>query len=111
MAPAPLWSTLARVGHALSDPTRAQILLALSATEATPSELVAAIGCSKQSMSNHLACLRGCQLVVARQCGRHMHYRLANEALRHAIVDLCELGAVLGNGCQCSGPCDCDGAA
>ena len=58
-------SVLARFGYALSDPTRARILLALRDAASYPSDLADLIGVSRQSLSNHLACLRGCGLVVA----------------------------------------------
>ena len=55
---------LARFGYAISDPTRAQVLLALAESPSYPSDLADTIGVSRQSMSNHLTCLRGCGLVV-----------------------------------------------
>lgn len=56
---------LARFGHALSDPTRTRILLSLREAPGYPSDLAEQIGVSRQILSNHLACLRGCGLVVA----------------------------------------------
>jgi DNA-binding transcriptional ArsR family regulator len=56
---------LARFGHALSDATRSRILMALSEAPSYPADLADALGVTRQSMSNHLACLRGCGLVVA----------------------------------------------
>jgi ArsR family transcriptional regulator, cadmium/lead-responsive transcriptional repressor len=44
-------------------------------------------------MSNHLACLRGCGLVVAVPEGRRTRYELADQRLAHALGDL--LGVVL----------------
>jgi DNA-binding transcriptional ArsR family regulator len=44
-------------------------------------------------MSNHLACLRGCGLVVAEPEGRRTRYELADAKLAHALGDL--LGVVL----------------
>jgi ArsR family transcriptional regulator, cadmium/lead-responsive transcriptional repressor len=79
---------LARVGHALSDATRSQILLALQAAPGYPSELAAELGVSRQSMSNHLACLRGCGLVVAVPEGRRVRYELADPRLGQALADL-----------------------
>jgi DNA-binding transcriptional ArsR family regulator len=84
---------LARFGHALSDPTRARVLLALREAPAYPADLAGLIGVSRQVMSNHLACLRGCGLVVAVPDGRRSRYELADERLAHALGDL--LGAVL----------------
>lgn len=84
---------LARFGAALSDPTRARVLLALRDAPAYPAELADLLEVSRQSLSNHLTCLRGCGLVVAIPEGRRMRYELADERLRHALTDL--LGVVL----------------
>jgi DNA-binding transcriptional ArsR family regulator len=84
---------LARFGHALSDATRARVLLALRETPGYPAELADLLGVSRQSLSNHLACLRGCGLVVAVPQGRRTRYELADARLGHALGDL--LGAVL----------------
>ena len=84
---------LARFGHALSDPTRARVLLALREAPAYPADLADRIGVSRQALSNHLACLRGCGLVVAVPDGRRSRYELADARLAHALGDL--LGVVL----------------
>lgn len=81
-------SVLARCGYALSDPTRARILLALGEAAAYPSDLAELIGVSRQSLSNHLACLRGCGLVVAAPEGRRVRYELADPRLGHVLTDL-----------------------
>lgn len=86
-------SVLARCGWALSDPTRARILLALRDAASYPSDLADLIGVSRQSLSNHLACLRGCGLVVAVPEGRRMRYELADPRLGQALTNL--LGVVL----------------
>ena len=93
MAVAVYGQVLARFGHALSDPTRARVLLALREAPAYPADLAVLIGVSRQVMSNHLACLRGCGLVAAVPDGRRMRYELADERLAHALGDL--LGVVL----------------
>jgi len=84
---------LARFGHALSDPIRARLLLALREAPAYPAELAVLLGTSRQNLSNHLACLRGCGLVVAVPEGRRTRYELADAKLGHALADL--LGLVL----------------
>lgn len=86
-------SILARFGHALSDPTRTRILLALCESPGYPAELAELLGVSRQSLSNHLGCLRGCGLVVAAPEGRRSRYELADPRLHHALTDL--LGVVL----------------
>lgn len=96
---------LARFGYAVSDPTRARILLTLSDTPSYPSALADTLAVSRQSMSNHLTCLRGCGLVVAVPDGRRTRYELADARLGHAIKDL--LGVVLTVDPSCCAP---DGA-
>ena len=84
---------LARFGHALSDPTRTRLLLALRDGPGYPSELAELLGVTRQNLSNHLGCLRGCGLVVAVPEGRRSRYELADPRLAHALGDL--LGVVL----------------
>lgn len=84
---------LARFGHALSDPIRARLLLALRDAPGYPAQLAELLGTSRQNLSNHLACLRGCGLVVAVPQGRRVRYELADARLAHALGDL--LGVVL----------------
>ncbi|MGM7645161.1 MULTISPECIES: ArsR/SmtB family transcription factor [Nocardia] len=79
---------LARFGHALSDATRTQILLSLREAPAYPSDLAERIGVSRQILSNHLACLRGCGLVVAVPEGRRSRYELADARIGRALDDL-----------------------
>lgn len=98
---------VAHVGHALSDPTRAAIVLALRHGSHRPADLAAELGVSRQSMSNHLACLRGCGLVVAERRGRHQHYSLADLAFASALEALLETTLTLDPTC-CDGPgCTC----
>ena len=79
---------LARVGRALADPTRCRIMLALLDGPAYSGALADALGLSRANASNHLACLRGCGLVVAEPEGRQVRYELADPALKHALADL-----------------------
>lgn len=91
MTSAVSFDALARFGQALSDPTRAGILMALRKDSAYPADLADALGVSRQSMSNHLGCLRGCGLVVAIAEGRRVRYELADARLAHALTDLREV--------------------
>lgn len=84
---------LKRFGYALSDATRTQVLLRLRSGPAYPAELAEEIGVSRQLLSNHLACLRGCGLVAAVPEGRRSRYELADARIGHALDDL--LGLVL----------------
>ena len=90
---------LARFGHALSDGTRARTLLALRDASAYPADLAELVGVSRQAMSNHLACLRGCGLVVAVPEGRRTRYELADPRIGHALTDLISLVLVVDPGC------------
>jgi DNA-binding transcriptional ArsR family regulator len=93
---------LARFGYAVSDPTRARILLALADAPAYPADLAVALAVSRQSISNHLTCLRGCGLVVAVPEGRRTRYELADARLGHAVQDL--IGVVLAVDPACCAP-------
>ena len=79
---------LARLGIALSDPIRQTILLRLSDGPAFPSQLAELAQTSRSNLSNHLACLRECGLVVAERQGRHMRYELVTARLGGALSDL-----------------------
>jgi ArsR family transcriptional regulator, cadmium/lead-responsive transcriptional repressor len=96
---------LARFGHALSDPTRTRVLLTLRERPAYPAELADLVGVTRQAMSNHLACLRGCGLVVAVPEGRRTRYELTDPRLTRALSDLLEL--VLFVDPNCCGGEDC----
>lgn len=84
---------LTRFGQALSDPTRTAVLLALRGAPSYPSDLAELVGVSRQKLSNHLACLRGCGLVVAVPEGRRTRYELSDPVLAHALTEL--MGVVL----------------
>ncbi|MEV7866102.1 metalloregulator ArsR/SmtB family transcription factor [Streptomyces sp. NPDC088124] len=79
---------LARFGRALADPIRCRILLTLRQAPAYPADLADALEISRTRLSNHLACLRDCGLVVAAPDGRRTRYELADERLGHALDDL-----------------------
>ncbi|WP_189236343.1 ArsR/SmtB family transcription factor [Planomonospora parontospora] len=85
---APEIEVLARFGRALADPIRCRILLALREAPAHPAELAEVLGISRTRLSNHLACLRDCGLVVAVPVGRRTRYELADARLGHALDDL-----------------------
>lgn len=100
-------AALARLGHALSDPTRAGVLLALREAPAYPSDLADALGVSRQVMSNQLACLRGCGLVQAVPDGRRTWYRLADAHLAPALADLLRVVLYIEPGCCAGESCTC----
>jgi ArsR family transcriptional regulator, cadmium/lead-responsive transcriptional repressor len=100
-------SALTQLGHALSDGTRTGILLALREGPARPSDLAERLGVSRQSMSNQLACLRGCGLVVGEAQGRSTWYRLSEPRLGSALGDLLELVVRVDPTCCSPEGCTC----
>jgi DNA-binding transcriptional ArsR family regulator len=81
-------AALARIGRALADPTRCRILVALLDGPCYPGRLAAQLQLSRSNVSNHLACLRGCGLVVASLEGRQTRYALADPHLTTALGEL-----------------------
>lgn len=97
---------LARFGHALSDATRCRLLIALCDGPAYPAELADRLRVSRTNLSNHLACLRGCGVVVAVPEGRRSRYELADRRVAHALGDLIELTRVIDPETACSADAD-----
>lgn len=82
---------LTRLGRALSDPTRCRILTALLDGTRYPARLAELLDLSRSKVSNHLACLRGCGLVVAAYEGRQVRYELADGHLTEALRELVQV--------------------
>ncbi|WP_291990897.1 metalloregulator ArsR/SmtB family transcription factor, partial [Luteitalea sp.] len=90
------------------DNTRTRILLRLSREPSYPAELAERLGVSRQILSNHLTCLRGCGLAVAIPEGRRMRYELADKRIGRALDDLMGLVLAVDPNCVCPGT---DGSA
>lgn len=84
-------SALARLGRALADPTRCRILVALLDGTHYPGQLADQLDLTKSNVSNHLACLRACGLVVATYQGRQVHYAPADPHLARALAELADM--------------------
>lgn len=82
---------LSRYFRVLGDPTRLRIIAALLERERTVSELVEIVGTPRSRVSNHLACLKWCQVVSAHRHGRSVTYRIADARIRRVL----DLGAAL----------------
>lgn len=82
-----------RLGRAMSDPTRSRILLRLIDGPTYPAVLADELQLTRQNVSNHLACLRDCGIVVAEPEGRQSRYEISDPTLAHALGEL--LGVVL----------------
>jgi rhodanese-related sulfurtransferase/DNA-binding transcriptional ArsR family regulator len=76
-----LYGQYARIGKALGNPARLEILELLAQTERTVESLAAELGLSTANTSQHLQVLRGAGLVETRREGLFIHYRLADEAI------------------------------
>ncbi len=68
----------AKLFRGFSDMSRLSILEALRAGPLTVSAIVERTGLSQSNVSNHLACLRDCDLVMSSQQGRYTSYRLSD---------------------------------
>jgi len=79
---------------ALGDPTRREILQAVSARgDATATELAAVLPVTRQAVAKHLGVLAGAGLVAPRRAGRETRYAPTPEPLGDAIAWMAELGA------------------
>jgi ArsR family transcriptional regulator len=78
--------------HALSDPTRLQLIELLRHGERCVCDLSEALGAAQSRLSFHLKTLKEAGLVRDRRDGRWVYYRLADDAVRR-------LSAVLGDCC------------
>nr|WP_240545869.1 metalloregulator ArsR/SmtB family transcription factor [Paenibacillus artemisiicola] len=72
-----------------SDKTRLQILDCIKTSEKTVSEIVVALNGNQSNISQHLACLKGCGVLVSRQEGKHVYYSIRNEQVTQ-LLDLME---------------------
>ena len=68
----------AKLFRGFADPSRLAILESLRAGERCVSDLVRATTLTQSNVSGHLTCLKDCGLVVSRQEGRYVYYRLAD---------------------------------
>ncbi|GAB2458694.1 metalloregulator ArsR/SmtB family transcription factor [Nocardioides hungaricus] len=96
-----------RLGRALADPTRARILLSLLETPGYPARLADDLGLTRTNVSNHLACLRGCGVVVAVPEGRQTRYEIADPHLTRALDVLVDVVLTVDDGVPCD-DADCD---
>lgn len=78
-------SVRAKFFRGLADPSRLTLLLALRQGEKTVSSLSAETGLSQSNVSNHLACLKDCGLVLNRKEWRHVYYRVADKKILHLL--------------------------
>ena len=104
---APRLDVMNRLGRALADPTRSRILLRLLDGPAYPARLAEELELTRTNVSNHLACLRGCGIVVAAPEGRRTRYEIADPHLTRALEALVDVVLAVDDGTVCADP-ECD---
>jgi ArsR family transcriptional regulator, cadmium/lead-responsive transcriptional repressor len=98
---APRIEVMARLGRAMADATRSRILLALLDGPGYPAVLARDLGLTRSNVSNHLACLRGCGIVVAVPEGRQTRYEIADPHLTRALDSLLNVVLAIDDGAPC----------
>lgn len=93
-----------RLGRAMTDQTRARILLSLIEKPGYPAQLARDLDLSRTNVSNHLACLRGCGIVVAEPEGRQTRYEIADPHLSVALTALVDVTLAVDEDAPCLDP-------
>ncbi|MCD7102326.1 Cd(II)/Pb(II)-sensing metalloregulatory transcriptional regulator CmtR [Pseudoclavibacter sp. 13-3] len=94
-----------RLGRAMADPARSRILLSLMQKPGYPAHLAHDLGLTRTNVSNHLACLRGCGIVVAEPEGRRTRYEIADPNLTTALDALVDVTLAVDEGVPCIDEC------
>ena len=87
----------AKLFRGFGDPMRLAILAALGDGELRVTDLVTLLRGSQGNISGHLACLKGCGLVLDRPDGRQVFYRIARPEVVEVLRAAEELLAVTGH--------------
>ena len=88
----------AKLFRGFSDPTRLAILESLREGPRSVGEIVTSTALGQSNVSNHLACLRDCGLVVGEQLGRRVVYRLSDPRVNRLLTLADELLADVAQG-------------
>ncbi|RPJ23832.1 MAG: ArsR family transcriptional regulator [Chloroflexi bacterium] len=88
----------AKLFRGFSDPSRLTILEILQNGALTVGEIVQGTGLTQSNVSNHLACLRDCGLVIAEQKGRFVYYELSDRRVGQLLALADELLADVAKG-------------
>lgn len=65
-----------------ADKTRLKILECIIDKEKTVSQIVEEINGNQSNISQHLSCLKGCGIIVGRQKGKFVYYRIRNVQIK-----------------------------
>lgn len=93
-----------RLGRAMADPTRSRILMRLLDGPGYPAVLSRDLELTRSNVSNHLACLRDCGIVVAEPEGRQTRYEIADPHLTRALTSLLEVTLAVDENAPCIDP-------
>lgn len=88
----------------MADPTRARLLLALLDGPGYPAQLARDLDLTRTNVSNHLACLRGCGIVVAEPEGRQTLYEISDPHLTVALNALVDVTLAVDENAACRDP-------
>ncbi|MGI5817738.1 MAG: ArsR/SmtB family transcription factor [Armatimonadota bacterium] len=86
-----VYEQLARIGKAVSTPTRLQLLHLLCHGKRTVQVLADAAGLSVANASNHLQVLREARLVESKKDGLYVTYQIADESVGRFLMALREV--------------------
>lgn len=79
-------NTKLKLLHGFSNKMRLQILECIQDQEKTVSQIVELTNGSQSNISQHLACLKDCGLIVGRQEGKYIYYSLSNDKIRTLLM-------------------------
>lgn len=88
----------------MADATRSRILLSLLDGPGYPAKLARELELTRTNVSNHLACLRGCGIVVAEPEGRQTRYEIADPHLAVALTALVDVTLAVDEDVPCLNP-------
>lgn len=101
---APKIDVMNRLGRAMADPTRSRILFSLLKEPGYPAQLARELELTRTNVSNHLACLRGCGMVIAEPEGRQTRYEIADPHLAAALTALVDVTLAIDERVPCISP-------
>lgn len=87
--------------HGFSHKTRIEILYYLIEKERSVSQILTAVDASQSSVSQHIACLKGCGLIIGRQEGKYIYYQLRNDKIKGLLLNIDDVIKVLPSNIHC----------